>query len=82
MLDWATCENEALINDLKDCFLCMYKFGGNDPEGYDYYSHCAYELLKVLSMRVTIGEFAVLKKQYFAAVYDGEWEDATEEKEN
>lgn len=79
MLDWTTRENEALINDLKECFLCMYKFGGKDIEGYDFHSRCAYELLKTLSMRVTINEFAVLKKQYYAAIYDGEWNDETTE---
>lgn len=82
MLDWARRENEETINVLKECFSGMYKYGGIDLEEYDYYSDYAYELLKILSMRVTIGEFAVLKRQYYAAIYDGEWNDATETEEN
>lgn len=79
MLDLARRENEETINVLKDCFSGMYKYGGNDLEEYDYYADYAYELLKILSMRVTIDEFAVLKKQYYCAIYDGEWEDETTE---
>ena len=78
MLDLARRENEETIKVLKDCFSRMYKFGGNDLEEYDYYSDYAYELLKILSMRVTIGEVALLKRQYYAAIYDGEWNDETE----
>ena len=71
---------QALRDDLKTKLKGMYEHGGTDMIMYDFYAQRAYEVLKELSMMIPIDEFAVLKKQYYCAIYDGEWEDeATEE---
>lgn len=81
-MDFYDYEEQLLRDDLKMSLQGMYEHGGKNMEEYDSHTHYAYELLKILSMRVTISEFAVLKKQYYAAIYDGEWNDATESEEN
>lgn len=68
---------ETLRQDLKTAFEGMYKYGGNDMDRYYDYTKHAYDTLKDLSMVVSIDEFKVLKHQYYCAIYDGEWEDAT-----
>lgn len=79
-MDFYDYTEQALRDDLKTRLKGMYEHGGTDMEMYDFYAQRAYEVLKELSMMIPIDEFAVLKKQYYCAIYDGEWEDeATEE---
>lgn len=68
----------ALRCDLKTSLKEMYEHGGTNMEEYDFYAQRAYEVLKELSMVISIDEFKVLKHQYCCAVYDGEWSDETE----
>lgn len=74
---WENAE-QALRDDLKTKLKGMYEHGGTNMEVYDFYAQRAYEVLKELSMRVSIDEFKVLKHQYYCAIYDGEWDDETE----
>lgn len=77
--DFYVYAEQTLRSDLKAALEYMYEYGGTDMEMYDFYAQGAYRTLKELSMMVPIDEFAVLKKQYYCATYDGEWDDETEE---
>lgn len=82
-MDFYEYEEQLLREDLKTSLQGMYENGGTDMEMYDFYAQGAYRTLKELSMMIPIDEFAVLKKQYYCAIYDGEWEDdATKSEEN
>ena len=75
--DFYVYTEQTLRSDLKAALEYMYEYGGT--EMYDFYAQGAYRTLKELSMMISIDEFAVLKKQYYCAIYDGEWKDETTE---
>ena len=77
--DFYVYAEQTLRSDLKVALEYMYEYGGTDMDMYDFYAQRAYEVLKELSMMIPIDEFAVLKKQYYCAIYDGEWNDETTE---
>lgn len=74
-LDHIAFTTESLVDDLKGYFEAMRYYGGKNENAYDRCYFAAYELLKVLSMRLEIDEFGALKKEYYCAMYDGDWED-------
>ena len=76
-MDFYDYEEQVLRDYLKTQLKGMYENGGTDMDMYDFYAQRAYAVLKELSMMIPIDEFAVLKKQYYCAIYDGEWDDAT-----
>lgn len=78
-MDFYDYTEQALRDDLKTRLKGMYEHGSTDMDMYDFYAQRAYEVLKELSMMIPIDEFAVLKKQYYCAIYDGEWNDETTE---
>ena len=78
-MDFYDYEEQALRDYLKIKLKGMYANGGTDMDMYDFYAQRAYAALKELSMMIPIDEFAVLKKQYYCAIYDGEWNDETTE---
>lgn len=78
-MDFYDYTEQALRDYLKTRLKGMYEHGGTDMDMYDFYAQRAYEVLKELSMMIPIDEFAVLKKQYYCAIYDGEWDDETTE---
>lgn len=78
-MDFYVYAEQTLRSDLKTALKCMYEYGGTDMEMYDFYAQVAYRTLKELSMMIPIDEFAVLKKQFYCAIYDGEWTDETTE---
>ncbi len=65
-------------DELKTALKGMYESGGTNMDTYDFHARQGHEMLKELSMMIPIDEFAVLKQQYYCAIYDGEWDDATE----
>lgn len=77
-MDFYDYAEQALRDNLKTKLKGMYEHGGTDMVMYDFYAQRAYEVLKELSMMIPIDEFAVLKNQYYCAIYDGEWNDETE----
>lgn len=78
-MDFYDYAEQALRDDLKTRLKGMYEHGGTDMDMYDFYAQVAYRTLKELSMMIPIDEFAVLKKQFYCAIYDGEWTDETTE---
>lgn len=81
-MDFFDHKEYALRSNLRVSLREMYEYAGINMGAYDFYAKRAHETLKELSMMISIDEFKVLKQQYYCAIYDGEWIDETESKEN